>query len=442
MKTTRRAWLAGLGATAALAPFIPVSRAGDGTDLRRLVVFFSSNGTIAEAWDPDEDLSLGPILKPLAPFSDDLLLVSGLRMECAYHGTAQAHAPSMNGMLTGTIAIPNGPGGEAAEHGLASGISVDQLLAGRLSGVTKFGSLELGVGADGGVGDALGHLSYAGPEQPLLPENDPKQVFARVFSELMPGGDLERLHARRRSVLDHVRRDVAALEAKLPAEDRIKMQAHQQAIRDIEQSLGAGMGGGATAACAVPPEPSVMGSDGPAGGLPGVVGSVPEVARAQIDLLVMALACDLTRVGSLMIGGGGSGMVYDWLGHAADHHTLAHDEANPSSRQKLVEINTWYADQLAYLLQSLRAIPEGDGTMADHTVVVWVNELATGSHAYEPMRVAMTGGGYFQGGRHLVVPGGPREYNNLLVSLCHSMGCDDVTSFGDPQFCDGPLAGL
>ena len=442
---SRRSLLRGLGVSAALAPFVPLSRADDSSPPKRLLVFFSSNGTIGEAWDPDPDMNLPAIVQPLAPFADDLLFVSGLRMECAYHGEAAAHAPSMNGLLTGMEAIPNGPDGEAAEHGLASGISVDQFIAGRIADQTRFPSLELGVAADGGVGDALGFLSHAGPSQPLLPENDPQQLFARVFGDLDPSGSdavaAQRL-ADRRSVLDSVRADLARIEPQLPSEDRQKMQAHLQAVRDIERSLEMGNGSGSTTSCTTPPEPTVSGGSGPAGGLPGQVGQVPEVARAQMDLLVMALACDLTRVSSLMLGGAGSGLVYDWLGHSSDHHTLAHSEHDPSARQQLIEINTWIAEQFAYLLARLQEIPEGDGTLLDNTIVLWVNEMATGSHDYEPMRIVMSGGGAFTTGRHVQLSGSSTEHNNLLVSLCHATGHTDVTSFGNPAWCTGPLDAL
>ncbi len=434
-EVSRRALL-GLGASAALCPFVPVldTRASALALPRRLVILFSSNGTIGDAWDPSPGLELGPILQPLAAHKQRLLFLNNLRMECAFHSSAQAHAPAMNGCLTGAIAIPNGPGGEAAEHGLPGGASVDQIIAQRIGAETKFPSLELGAGSLAGVGDALGHLVSAGREQPLLPENDPRAAFQRLFGELDDPAHAQRV-ADRRSVLDLVAGDLQRLQGELGQDEQHKLAAHLQAVRELEQSLELGTGPLANAACQVPAPPQI-----PDAGPETLALEIPAIVRAQIELAVMALACDLTRIVTLDIGGGGSGLVHSWLGHTADHHTLAHDEFE--SAPQLIEINTWVAEQYAYLLDQLAAVPEGDGSVLDNTVVLWLNELATGNHLYDGLRVVMSGGGYFTPGRLVTLAGDAFEYNNLLVSLCHAMGQTDIMSVGEPEFCSGPLDAL
>ncbi len=436
----RRSLLKSLGASVALTPFLPLleSRAEDAATPRRMVVFFSSNGTVGDAWDPTPGLALGTILSPLEAYKERLLFINGLRMECAHHGTAQAHAPGMNGCLTGSLAIPSGSGGEAIEHGLADGISVDQLIAGRSDG-QKFGSLELGVMDHAQGGGALGHLSFAGPSQPVLSDPDPRSVYGRVFRDFDPGGGsnaaFEQLRADRKSVIDVVRGDLRRLEGQLGAGERQKMEAHLQAIRDIETALDVGGGPSLNPACEQPNRPAGLDSANPR--------NMPDVARAQIDLLAMTLACDLSRVVTIRMGEGGSLLTYDWLGHTTDHHTHAHNQESPQGRQALIEINTWMAEQFAYLLDTLDAIPEGNGSLLDHTVVLWVNELGDGTHSNDPMRMVMTGGGYFRTGRLLELSSNATDYNDMLVSLCHAMGATDVETFGDPRFCSGgPLSSL
>jgi hypothetical protein len=169
-----------------------------------------------------------------------------------------------------------------------------------------------------------------------------------------------------------------------------------------------------------------------------------EVSRLQIDLMVMALTCDMTRVASLLWTSATSNQTYPFLGFIDKHHELSHEgDSNTTAQNKLTDINTFYAGELAYLMQKLEAVPEGQGTMLDNTLIVWGNELGKGnSHSHHPIPIVLAGGaqGYFRMGRSMTV--GDIIHNRLLVSLCHYMGLTDQETFGNLDAGNGPLNGL
>jgi hypothetical protein len=182
--------------------------------------------------------------------------------------------------------------------------------------------------------------------------------------------------------------------------------------------------------------------------------SFPAVGKLQMDLLVMAMACDQTRVGTLQFENSVGGTQFTWVDPTITrgHHDMSHDDdSNADTMEKLTKINIWYAQQLNYLINALAAVPEptagGMGTMLDNTVVVWCNELAKGnihSHAPQPFVLAGGAGGALQTGRYLQF-NGKIPHNNLLVSLINMMGGTaggPATTFGNPAYCTGALAGL
>jgi len=170
----------------------------------------------------------------------------------------------------------------------------------------------------------------------------------------------------------------------------------------------------------------------------------PDTGATQIDLLVMALACDITRVASLQWSRSVSQTRFTWLNIPEGHHDLSHHgDDDAAAQDKLTRINNWYAQQLATLIGKLKSVPEGDGTMLDHTLILWCNELAKGnvhSHINAPYVLAGKAGGALKTGRFLSYDGDV-PHNNLLLSILHAMGIPD-TSFGKPEWCTGPLAGL
>jgi hypothetical protein len=172
--------------------------------------------------------------------------------------------------------------------------------------------------------------------------------------------------------------------------------------------------------------------------------SFPHVGQMQMDLLVMALACDLTRVASLQWSRAASQVRFSWLDITAAHHDLSHrGDSDTAAIDMLTRINRWYAEQLAYLIGRMKQIPEGDGTLFDNTLILWCNELAKGnthSRVDAPYVLAGRAGGSLATGRYLRFDGDV-PHNNLLLSLVHAMGQDDG-SFGKPEWCTGPLTGL
>ena len=439
---SRRAALGGLGSLAALplldAMFPGRARAAGGPAPaypRRFVVFFSSCGTIASSWAPtggERDFQLSPILAPLEPFRDDIVVIQGVDQQGG--GAGAGHQAGMGGVLTGNGLNP-GPFGAGGGNtsGWASSLSVDQRIANAIGNDTAFKSVELGVQV--GPADNLGRMCYAGSNRPIPPQDNPYRAFDRVFADLTRDpAELARMRAHRLSVLDRVAGRFNRLSARLGAADRQKMEAHLGSIRDIEARLA--VVPAPRAACQIPALDA--GLDLAAND------SFPRIGQLQMDLLVMALACDLTRVASLQWSRSASPVRFTWLHIDELHHDLSHHGDNDTDAvDKLTRINRWYAEQFAYLIGRLKQIPEGEGTLLDNTVVLWCNELAKGNlHNLvdAPYVLAGRAGGALATGRSLRYDGRV-PHNNLLLSLIHAMGLDD-SSFGNPDWCTGPLAGL
>jgi hypothetical protein len=440
-KLNRRHFLAGLGVGAATLglPFTrTLTGAAKGADgfPKRFVAFFTANGTLPNRWASGSGTSfeLGSILTPLAPFREKLLLVRGLDMDCTREGPGAGHQKGIGGLLTGQP-LNDGEftGGDGSiVSGWAAGPSIDQRIAQDIGGDTRFGSLELGVTVRGS--NNRHRLAYRGSDDPIPPDNDPWNVYERLFADLGedPGG-LQRVRDERRSVIDLVRGDLLELEGKLGASERHRLDAHLESLRDVERRMDAI--GAAGAACENPMMPGridPMNRDNHA-----------EISVLQLDLLAMAFACDLTRVATVLYAGATSGQTFNWLGFGESHHSLSHEaDSNTSAQNKLEQINHFYAEQLAYFLAKLDAIPEGDGTVLDNTIVLWCNALAKGNtHSRRDMSfvVAGSGGGYLDTGRLVEFDG--RQHNDLLVTLANAYGVD-IDRWGHPGYTEGPLGRL
>ncbi|MEZ4449598.1 MAG: DUF1552 domain-containing protein [Nannocystaceae bacterium] len=430
--------LGGLGGACIALPLLEAMGAWDSPSPgapRRFVVFWTPNGTILDHWLPtgsEDDFTLSRILKPLEEHHSDLLVVSGVDELSAYQGPGDAHQKGTGQGLTCTeLQEGDFPGADGLSAGWGDGISVDQAIADAIAEDTRFRSLEFGVHVYGAnVGS---RISYRGPAQPIPPENDPKAAFDRIFGDLDvdPAEQMRRL-AERELVLGAVSEDYDRLVKRASADDRQKLQAHLDAVRDLQMRLGSGVGVGG--ACQVP-ELGVV-SD------PDSVANIPANGLLQMDLLAMALACDLTRVASIMWMNSATNKPYPWLDITEGHHELAHrGDEDLDAREKLTQINVWYAEQFAYLIGKLKSIPEGEGTLLDNTVLIWVNEHQKGNvhdrHSI-PYVIAGGGGGSIKTGRWLDVPGDV-PHNNLMVGLMHAMGLEEVTSFGNPAYSTGSI---
>ncbi|MEP6651927.1 MAG: DUF1552 domain-containing protein [Myxococcales bacterium] len=443
VSTSRRAVLRGALGTAIALPWLESlvprrARAADATPPTRFIVMFSPNGTIPAAWTPtgtEREFTLSPILQPLAPYQSDVVVIAGVDQR---GGGGDQHQNGMGGMLTGQMLQAGAFAGVgAAPAGWAAGPSVDQRVAQVLGTTTRLRSLELGVQV--GAADNWGRMCYRAANQPLPPEDDPARVYATVFDDLHADPMvLARLRRRRQSILDVVSGQYARAASRLGAGDRRRLDDHLTAVREIEQRLTMPFVP-PNAAC-VDPAPSPSTSTFAATDNDGF----PTIGALQLDLMVMALACDLTRVASLQWSRSVSQTRFTWLGITEAHHELSHrGDDDAAAVDKLTRINRWYATQLATLIAKLKAIPEGAGTMLDHTLILWCNELAIGNihdRRNAPYVLAGRAGGRLATGRFLSFDGDV-PHNNLLVSILNAVGIPDAT-FGNTDWCTGALPGL
>lgn len=435
----RRKFLQELGCGAAALPFLTgldslfASEARVGAK-KRLIVFFSPNGTLPNEFWPEsfgagQPLKLGSMLEVLTPFQEQILMLKGVNNKI--RGDGDSHMRGMSCLLTATELHPgNIQGGSHTPAGWAKGISIDQEMRNFFQAHdetrTRFGSLEFGVAVPNRA-DPWTRMCYAGDNKPIAPIDDPGQMFEKLY-----GGAKDRLHLA--SVLDDVREDLKGVARRLSAEDRDALEQHLQHVRQLEK----GIAEAAKQNELVHPEPEVDPE------IELVNDNTPDISRMQIDLLVNALANDMTRVASLQYMRSVGQARMRWLDVAEGHHSLSHEpDDNEEAYAKLKRINTWFATELAYLAKRLSELPEPgdrDTTMLDHTQIVWVNELGKGnSHTLNDIPFLLLGGGAgFAMNQALELSDVP--HNRLWMSVAHGLGHHQLKTFGTERFCaDGPL---
>jgi hypothetical protein len=397
---------------------------------KRLVVMFSPNGIVPKTFWPDEEgseFTLKESLTPLAPFKDRTLILHGVCDKI--RGDGDNHMRGMGCLLTGIELFPgNIQGGSHTPAGWAKGISIDQeiknFLQSRPETKTRFGSLEFGVLVPERA-DTWTRMVYAGPNKPVTPIDDPYQMFTKLYGRAKDRGHLK-------SVLDDVVADLHKVRDAVSVEDRRLLEEHAAFVRDMERELTE-----TRSAELDHPVPQLE------PGLKEENDNLPRISKAQIDLMVQAFAADFMRVATLQYTNSVGNAKMRWLGVDEGHHELSHEpDSNDAVQEKLTRINHWYCEQLAYLAQRLAETPEpgGVGSMLDHTLIVWTNELGKGnSHTLDNIPFVLVGNGLgFGMGRSLKFPKVP--HNRLLLSLAQGMG-HDLKEFGNPDYCkDGPLA--
>lgn len=453
----RRTLLRGAGGVALALPFLNamrprVAQAAAGVP-KRFVVFFSANGTIKDQWQPsgtETSFTLSPILAPLAAHQNDLLIMRGLNNEASYIYEPNAHDASMATMLTASKLVKGPSGTGRAGHvldGTSAGPSIDQEIARVIGGATKFPSLELGVQSTTTILEPMVvrmcYRGTAGNAKSTPPEDDPKKVFARLFMDAGSSSDaLKALAAQRKSVLDSVLRDFKRLQAKVGSDDRQKLERHASAVRDFELTLDK-LGGPGGATCQVPAAPPDVNLDPvdcvqderPA----KCAGDYQTLGKAQMDMLALALACDLTRVVTLQWSTAESTVFFKSLKASGEHHLMSHDAKG--NREDLIKISTWYAQQFSYLLDALKTDTDADGSVLDSSVVLWANELSDGdTHNRRDLGwiIAGKGNGAIRPGRSVRYTN--NTTNQLFASFMTMFGSPSQ-GFGDPQF-KGTLSGL
>jgi len=416
-----------------LETFAPSTAQAQTLANKRFIAMFSANGTIRDSWLPagsETAFSLSPILAPLAPHQNDLVVIAGVDQQGA---GGDGHQNGIGGMLTGAPLLPGRFAGVGAPPaGWAAGPSVDQRIAEVIAQGSPFQSLELAVQA--GAADNWGRMIYRARNRPLPPREDPVKVFDDVFaSATLEPAERVRRRARKKSILDHVTRQVSELSQRVAAADKQRLDSHLTNLRTLEQRIDSQAS--ALASCSVPARPSegLGGND-----------AFPAIGESMMDLMVLALACGQTRVASLQWSRSVSPVRFTWLGIDDEHHGLSHASNSDSvAQQKLTLINRWYAERYASLISKLKSYPEGNGSLFDNCLLLWCNELGTGNtHSREnaPYVLAGSAAGSLATGRYLQFDG-MVPHNNLLLSILKIMGLPDTT-FGKAEWCTGFLPGL
>jgi hypothetical protein len=433
---SRREFLRSLGIGAGALPFVlnlpSLGLANFEPRRQRLVIMFSPNGVVPKAFWPKEEgenFTLPKILKPLESLRERTLVLHGVCDKI--RGDGDNHMRGIGCLLTGTELFPgNIQGGSDTPAGWSKGISIDQEIKNHLqadpSTHTRFGSLEFGVMVPDRA-DTWTRMSYAGPNKPLAPIDNPYQMFSKLYGRMK---DQESL----RSILDELQDDLQKVRSIVSAEDRNLLDEHTTFVREMEQELKNAEE--SKIGHAVPQlEPGVKEEND----------NIPRISKLQIELMVSSFAADMARVATLQYTNSVGGARMRWLGVEEGHHELSHEpDSNKKVQKKLTKINQWYCEQLAYLAQRLAETPEpgGGGSLLDNTLLIWTNELGKGnSHTLDNIPFVLVGNGLgFHMGRSLKCGGVP--HNRLLLSLAHGMG-HHIEKFGNPDYCgDGPLTGL
>lgn len=455
-RLNRRTLLRGVAGISIALPFLEamrpsVGRAQSGAPLR-FGVFFSPCGVAPNGWEPTGDgtsFELGRNLQPLTPHRDDLVLLRGIDAETSYMQEGNPHDLAMAHMLTASRMQVRRVG--RADHvvdGTVSGPSIDQAIAQAIGNDTRLRSLELGVESTTTVLEPMVlHMSYGGPNDPRTPIDEPQQAFARLFGDTEASqSEIEILHQQRRSVLDAVLMEFDAVSSAVGYDDRQRLERHASHIRDIESRVAEIPA--SVAACASPTPPTVRAEvvDCVVNGHSATpmnakcLASIPEIGKAQMDLMVLAFACDLSRVVSLQWSTAESTTLHSHAGVTGEHHRMSHDVATYGG--DLAKVDTWFAEQFAYLLTEMKKVPEGDGNLLDNTLLFWPNELEQGevhSRRNLPYLLAGKAGGQLSTGRVVRYQQG-EPHNKLYTTFLNMFGVP-ATGFGEADF-PGTLNGL
>ena len=411
----RRTVLRGLGATLALPlldAMAPAFVRAATKPIHRFQTFYVPNGMAMEYWLPKTEgaaFELTPILEPLAPFREQMLVLSGLKANWNY-----IHAGASGSFLTGTAR------GGRNEVEIIADVSMDQLLARHFASETQVASLELAMDPPNNAGACTGNLScvythtlsWRSPTQPLPMEFNPRAVFEKLFGD---SGSTDRAarEARLRqhkSILDSVNEKLVSLKQSLGAQDQVKVNEYTESVRDVERRIQRAE--------------EQRDLDLPAMDMPqGVPPVFEDHLELMLDLQVLAFQSDLTRVISFMISKEQSARPYPQIGIPEAHHPLSHHGNVPELVARMSKINRYHTELFAKYLARLRATPDGDGSLLDNTTILYGSGISnSNAHSGDNLPLLLLGGGAgtLQGGRHIAYTGQP-SMANLLVTLMDKM---------------------
>jgi len=426
----RRTFLRGMGASLALplldamVPAMTALAATTANPVRRLGFVYVPMGAHIPQWTPPGSgrlTELSPTLLSLAPFVDQLTVITNLELKNAYPGT---HATSNAAFLSAARAKWT----ESTDYYL--GTTVDQVAARQIGGETPLPSPELALDLLTTVGQCdngyacvyQNNLSWSSPTTPLPAEAHPRVVFERLFGDGGSAADRLTELRKRSSLLDWVREDISRLQNRLGPGDRTKVGQYLDTVREVERRIQK-----AEAQTADSPLPDL---DRPV----GVPAAYADHARLMFDLQVLALQGDVTRVITFQLARETSTRTYPEIGVSDPHHPLTHNGGNPEMLAKVAKINAFHVSLFAYFLDKLKATPDGNGSLLDHSAYLYGSGMSNADkhdHVNLPILVAGGGAGRIKGGRHIKYSE-PTPLANLHLTLLDMAGVH-LDAFADSQ---------
>ena len=428
----RRAFLRGTGAALALPVLDAMTPAFATATARpvRMAFIEVPNGIMMDQWTPateGADFALTPILEPLAPFRDRMTVLSGLdqgQSKGLPFEVGGDHPRACTAWLTGAHAKMT------SGADLHAGISVDQVAAREFGKYTQLASLEVGLESAEVVGaceSAYGcayynTVSWRNDTTPLPMENRPRAIFDRMFGDTGTTDAATRLARRQddRSILDAVTEDVRRLRGKLGGPDRGKIEQYMEAVRDVERRMQLAEKQGD--------------QDMPQAAAPvGIPPVFSDYYKLMADLMVLAWQTDMTRVTTFQIGHEMSGRAYPEVGFGDSHHSVTHHQGDREKIAKVIRINIFHTKMLAYYLDKLRTTQDGEGSLLDHSLVLYGGALSDGNlHLFTdlPLLLFANGVGGIKGGRHVRYPRGT-PMGNLLLTMLDTANVPHVDKLGD-----------
>ena len=438
----RRTFLRGVGVTlslplldAMLPAQTPLVKTAANPQLK-LGLCFMPHGAVMSNWTPAGEgagLELSRTLQPLAPYKDQVVVVSNL-----------AHA----------MAAPGGPGDNGGDHtrspavylngvhpkrtdgaDIRAGVTIDQMAAAEIGQQTPLPSLELAIEDYSGlVGSCdvgfsctyMNTIAWRTPTTPLPMEINPRVVFDRLFGDGATAEQrLERIE-QERSILDAVTGEVKRLERGLGSSDRTRVSEYLDTVREIERRIQLAEKQNQNSALDVPASPS------------GIPDDHQEHTKLMFDLMALAFQADITRISTFMMAREVSYRTFPMLGISESFHPASHHQNNPARLENLTKINTYHVGLVAYFLQRLKATPDGDGNLLDHSLILYGSGMSNSNiHNHAPLPIFVAGGaaGRMKGGRHLKYPENT-PMSNLLLTILEKAGIHRE-SVGDST---GPLS--